>query len=197
VPTAPYDGNSSLTGVSGWTPSTRELKLTGGTTTLTGNVYMLCHLELSNQAQLVIPPRPTSPVKIYMDKPENCPGSSLTQVDIGNQTKIVNLNSDPTSLVIFGPSGTAYRTSFVIDNGFSDEVPMVIYAPFSNVKLKNTAIIRGGVVANNVDLTTSAQVKFDPLAGLLTLDTVVPLYKRQSWVECKPLKTSTAADSGC
>lgn len=204
-PALPTDGNTQLTteGVSGWNSSTRELRINSGTVTLTGDVYSFCYLGISNTGQLVIPTRPTaSPVRIYLDRPENCPSldkshSPVKQVDLGNQAKITNLNTDPTSLIIFGVGSSAYLTSFSLDNGFADEIPMVIYAPLSLVELKNSVVLRGGIVAKTVSISNTAQVKFDPVVEVLSVDGVILLYRRQSWVECKRDKTSSAPDSGC
>ena len=185
--------------LSTWTPSTRVLKLQNTSIlTLSGNTYSFCYLEINNLAQLVIAPRLPSqdPVRIYIDSPENCPGvANAGKIKLLNQATLLNLNASSKSLQIFVVGSTQTPTSIEFFNNIS-LVNGVVYAPRSTIDLRNSTSIIGAVAAQTVLFSNSAKVTWDPTADL-SLDNLLPLFQRGSWVECTSKQPGSTPDSGC
>jgi hypothetical protein len=185
--------------LSSWNPSTRVLKLLNSSIlTLTGNTYSFCYLELNNLAQLVIAPRlPTQPpVKIYIDSPENCPGvTNAGRMRLLNQATLLNSNASSSSLQIFVAGSPTTPTSIDFFNNIS-LVNGVVYAPRSTLDLRNSTSIIGAVAAQTVLFSNSAKVTWDPTADL-SLDNLLPLFKRGTWTECTSKQPGSTPDTGC
>ena len=185
--------------LSTWNPSTRVLKLQNSSIlTLSGNTYSFCHLEISNLAQLVIAPRlPTDePLRIYIDSPENCPGvANAGKMKLTQQATLLNLNASSKTLQIFALGSTQTATSIDFFNNVS-LVNGMVYAPRSTLDLRNSTSIIGAVAAQTVSFSNSAKVTWDPTADL-SLDNLLPLFKRGSWVECTSKQPGSTPDSGC
>jgi hypothetical protein len=184
---------------SSWSPSTRVLKLLNSSIlTLSGNVYSFCYLEINNLAQLVIAPRlPTQPpVKIYIDSPENCPGvPNAGTIRLFNQATLLNSNASSNTLQIFVAGSPTIPTSIQFFNNIS-LVNGVVYAPRSTLDLRNSTSIIGAVAAQTVLFSNSARVTWDPTADL-SLDNLLPLFKRGTWTECTSKQPGSTPDTGC
>jgi hypothetical protein len=206
---APTSNNNSRIGVedtflpsvpSIWNPATRVLQLKQfSSLTLGGDVYSFCNLELANSSQLVIAPRALSrpPLKIFIDAPENCPGvTNAGTVKLTEQASILNANTDPATvqLIVVGSATTATSVQFL--NSFNSLVNMLIYAPRSTVRMQNSTAIVGAVAGKSVLLENSASVTYHASADA-TIDNLLPLFRRQSWVECTTKPTGADVDSGC
>ena len=186
--------------LSTWNPSTRVLKLLNSSIlTLSGNTYSFCYLEINNLAQLVIAPRlPTQPpVRIYIDSPENCPGVANAGKDPAPES---GDSAEPERFLeaLFRSSSlgsTQTPTSIEFFNNIS-LVNGVVYAPRSTVDLRNSTSIIGAVAAQTVSFSNSAKVTWDPTADL-SLDNLLPLFKRGSWTECTSKQPGSTPDSGC
>jgi hypothetical protein len=185
--------------LSSWTPSTRVLKLLNSSIlTLSGNTYSFCYLEINNLAQLVIAPRlPTQPpVKIYIDSPENCPGvTNAGRIRLLNQATMLNSNASSSTLQIFVAGSPTIPTSIDFFNNIS-LVNGVVYAPRSTLDLRNSTSIIGAVAAQTVLFSNSARVTWDPTADL-SLDNLLPLFKRGIWTECTSKQPGSTPDTGC
>jgi hypothetical protein len=185
--------------LSTWNPSTRVLKLLNSSIlTLSGNTYSFCYLEINNLAQLVIAPRlPTQPpVKIYIDSPENCPGvTNAGRIRLLNQATLLNSNASSSTLQIFVAGSPTIPTSIDFFNNIS-LVNGVVYAPRSTLDLRNSTSIIGAVAAQTVLFSNSAKVTWDPTADL-SLDNLLPLFKRGSWTECASKQPGSTPDTGC
>jgi hypothetical protein len=181
-----------------WDPTTRALRLQNGATlTLTGNVYSFCSLEIDNNSELQISPRST-PLKIYMDAPENCPGvSNAGSAILRNGGAIRNLNSDPATVQFYMMGSSTSETKLDYDNNFQTTVNMLIYAPQSSVSFENYTSITGAVAAKKVSLENNTSVIWHESADDVTIDGLLPLFRRQAWVECTTNVTGTAPDAGC
>jgi Tfp pilus assembly protein PilX len=184
-----------------WNPTTRVLKIgQSGTLTLTGNVYKFCYLEVSNTGQLIVASRDNSrpPLTIYMDTPENCPGvANAGSINFANNTAITNNNTDPTKLQLYVAGSPSVATFVYFNNSFSSGLPLTLYAPQSTVMLQNGTFIIGAVAAKQVSLQNSSHILWDNRVNNITIDSVQPLYRRQSYVECTPTPTGSEPDSGC
>ena len=185
--------------LSTWNPSTRVLKLLNSSTlTLSGDTYSFCYLEINNLAQLVIAPRlPTQPpLRIYIDSPENCPGvANAGKMRLLNQATLLNLNASSKSLQIFALGSPSTATSIDFFNNVS-LVNGMVYAPRSTVDLRNSTSIIGAVAAQTVAFANSAKVVWDPTADL-SLDNLLPLFKRATWTECTSKQPGSTPDTGC
>jgi hypothetical protein len=206
---APTSNNNSRIGVqdtflpsvpSIWNPATRVLQLKQfSTLTLGGDIYSFCNLELANSAQLVIAPRAPGrpPLKIFIDAPENCPGvTGAGTVKLTEQASILNANTDPATVQLFVVGSATTSTSVQFLNSFNSTVNMLIYAPRSTVRMQNATAIVGAVAGKAVVMDNSASVTWHASADA-TIDDLLPLFRRQSWVECTTRPTGSAVDSGC
>ena len=182
-----------------WNPLTRELTVqTDATLTLSGNVYSLCRLRLRNSAKLFIAARTSGSVKIYFDKPENCPGVPTDQVLVENGVGITNLNTLPTTLQLFVTGSATTPTSVVLRNGImnSQSTPMTIYAPNSSVLLDNAANISGAIAGKSVDLTNGVRFTYEP-DTIVSTGPPVLVYQPIEYRECSPLPTGATPETGC
>jgi hypothetical protein len=184
-----------------WNSAARTLSLNNSSTlTLTGNVYSFCKLDINNNAQLIVAPRaPTAPpLKIYIDAPQNCPGvAGAGTVTLRNGSSISNLNTNPTTLELFVVGSSTTATSVNFENNFQEQIPMIIYAPQSTVLLQNHTSIIGAIAAKAVTLQNNTGVIYNGLIDNLTVDGLLPLFRRQTWLECATRQPGSAPDSGC
>jgi type II secretory pathway pseudopilin PulG len=181
----------------GWSPVSRVLTMSHSSTlTLTGGTYVFCRLELSHTAQLIVPDDGT-PVRIYIDSPENC-GGNAASVGLYNNSTILNPSGDPTmvQLYVAGSSNPSITTTVQLHNGH--ELQMVVYAPNSAISFDNQNRLRGAVAARRVSLDNNLEISADSRVNtLLVGDVPLTLYTRVSWVECVPSAPAAAPDSGC
>jgi hypothetical protein len=203
VPPIPaQNDNNTLAGYAGWDPSKRMLTV-NSSLTLTGGVYNICRLVLNNGSDLIIPPRFGVPLKMFIDRPSNCPNLSESErdnpVSINGNSLIRNLNADPALFTLFvvGDSSDAGGTLIDFNNSADDQVAMVLYAPYSKFDMRNATRMRGAVAAWQISIKNHTQVVYDPLVGALTLEEVKPFYRRVSWAECKVIPPNSTPDSGC
>jgi Tfp pilus assembly protein PilX len=185
-----------------WNPSTRVLKLTNNATlTLGGNVYSLCRLDLDNTAQLKIAARaPGTAVRIYVDSPEACGGGSgMGSVSVRNNSSIVNLNSDPTTLQLYVVGSPTKATEVNLSNGVNVETEMImaIYAPYSTVTLDNNVSLTGAIAARLLVMQNNASLTYSDRIADITTGSPVRLYRNEEYVECANDQTGTAPASGC
>lgn len=184
-----------------WSPYSRVLELQNSASlTLTGDVYSFCRLEIDNNSQLIIAPRASGrpPLKIYIDDPANCgSGPGMGSVRLRNGGTITNLNSDPTTVQLYALGTSTSTTSIDFDNNFETQVNVLIYAPQSTVSFTNHTHIVGAVAAKNVLMQSNTAVIWDQRADDVTVNNLLPLYQRQSYVECTTTTSGSAPDSGC
>jgi len=194
----PCSSCSSIT----WSPSSRVLRLANNATlTLGGNVYSFCRLDLSNTAQLKIATRlPGTAVRIYIDSPENCGGGSgIGSVSVANNSSIVNLNTDPTTLQLYVVGSPTVATSVDFSNGVTlpTDLLMAIYAPFSTVTLRNNVGLTGAIAARSLVMQNNATLTYSNRIGDITTGSPIRLYRPEEYVECSNDQPAAAYDSGC
>jgi hypothetical protein len=181
-----------------WNATSRELTVQDDAElTLSGNVYSFCRLNLKNNSRLFIAPRPpNSPIKLYFNSPSMC-GGQTEPVMVENGWGITNNNADPTMLQFFvrGSASTATLVNIKNNTVNSAATPMMFYAPNSDVRLENNAMIMGGLVGKTVEIKNNVQFNYDPAAVAPTGSDAL-IYQPTQHRECAPQPTG-APDSAC
>jgi Tfp pilus assembly protein PilX len=182
-----------------WNPATRSLKLKNNSTlTLGGNIYSFCHLEVTNNAQLIIAARdPGTAVRIYIDAPENCGSTGAGSVALTNAGSIVNLNADPTTLQLYIVGSDSIATSVTMQSKPQAAFNMVVYAPRSAVSIGNYTNIVGAIAGKSSSIDNNSSVTWNDKVGQLRTGSLLSIFKRQRWVECTTKPPSASPDSGC
>jgi Tfp pilus assembly protein PilX len=185
-----------------WNSSTRVLSLQNNATlTLGGSVYSFCRLDLDQTAQLKIAARPPgTAVRIYMDAPENCGGGSgKGSVSVRNNSSIVNMNTDPSTLQLYLVGSATIPTSVDFANGvdLESDLIMAIYAPNSTVTLRNNTRLVGAIAARLLVLQNNAELVYHERIADITSGSLVRLYRSAEYRECANDQVTTAVDSGC
>jgi Tfp pilus assembly protein PilX len=184
-----------------WNASTRVLTLnTGAVLTLSGNKYFFCRLELKGGSDLQIASR-TTPLEVYIDKPENCSGvSGAGNVVFASSSDFVNLSNNPAVFVlkVAGSSTTATNIDLSSnDSTGSSQVIMAVYAPNSNITYANNLNFTGAIVAKSIDLKNNATITYDSRVTGLTSGSPVRFYKGYDYKECTGAPTGATPDTGC
>ena len=179
-----------------WNPSTRVLRLRNDATlTLSGNVYSFCELELHNSSQLVVATR-DSPLKVYIDTPETC-GTGMGSARFRNNSGLVNMNSDPTTLQFRVAGSTTAATSVSFENSFDSTMIMAVYAPNSNVSMQNNLSLVGALAGKHVHLQNNTRLTYHERIGDIATGSSIRVYNAEDYVECTVTPTGAAHDDGC
>ncbi|MGH2978064.1 MAG: DUF7305 domain-containing protein, partial [Solirubrobacterales bacterium] len=181
-----------------WDPSTRVLKLRNDATlTLSGNVYSFCQLELHNSAQLIVAARdPNFPLKVFIDTPESC-GTGLGSAVFRNNSGIVNLNADPTTLQLRVAGSATAASSVSFENSFDSTMIMAVYAPNSTVTMQNNLSLVGALAGKHVHLQNNTQLTYHERIADIATGSSIRVYQAEDYVECTVAATGAAPDSGC
>jgi hypothetical protein len=180
-----------------WDPVTKRLDLNANSTlTLGGNVYNFCELRLDSNSQLRIAAGAT--VKIYILPPEECLGGS-GGIELNSNAKIVNLSPNiPSNLQIY-VVGSATQTTLVdFDSNFSGDptLPMLLFAPNSDVILDSNVHVVGAIAARSVELDSNAHVYYDGSAA--DVEVIDTFLKGFDYRECRATSASvTNPAEGC
>lgn len=170
-----------------WNPTTRTIEpAQNSSLTLTGGDYLICRLVLGNNSHLIMGEHAT--VRIFFDTPENCGiKSGEAQIKVENNADITSSGYngegkyEVPGLYVIGSPTIPTTVEFKNNTGSTNE--FVLYAPYSNIYLRNHATYKGAIAGNNIYLDNHATVEqdegFEPpnLGGWI-------LYSRQSYVEC-------------
>jgi hypothetical protein len=192
-PPGPDDPRS---GSVSWDPGTRDLFLKNASITLQGGDYVICDLSLEANGKLVIPDDGT-PVRIYIDAPESCGGAGTGNFSLRtSSSEIDNVSGDPSMLQIYAVGSNTIPTTVELNN--KHDTAMTIYAPNSAVTYDNQSEFLGAVAARQVSMRNNSGITYDARAGSIVSGTTpLPVYQRQSWVECARTRGSGAPDAGC
>jgi type II secretory pathway pseudopilin PulG len=183
-----------------WNPTARSLKLKNNSTlTLGGNLYSFCHLEITNNAQLIIAARdPGTAVRIYIDAPENCGSTAgAGSVSLTNAGSIVNLNADPTTLQLYVVGSDSASTSVSLQSNPQAAFNLVIYAPRSTVSVNNQTRIVGAIAGKRASVDNNSSITWNDKVAQLRTGSLLSIFKRQRWIECTTKPPSATPDSGC
>lgn len=182
-----------------WSPTTRVLNLRNNATlTLGGSIYSFCRLDLDNSSQLKI--AAGSVVRIYIDSPENCGGGNgMGSVSVRNDSAIVNMNTDPTTLQLYVVGSQTIATSVDLSNGVSLQTDMImaVYAPYSTVSLSNNVRLTGAVAARSLVLRNNATLNYSDRIADITSGSPLRLYRSAEYKECANDQVGSVVDSGC
>jgi hypothetical protein len=181
-----------------WNPTTRSLVLNNNATlTLSGGVYNFCNFEMNNSSQLIVAARdPNTPLKIFIDSPENC-GAGSGSVRLRNNTGIVNLNSDPTTLQLHVAGSPTAATSVSFENSFSRSMIMAVYAPSSTISMTNNLHLVGALAGKSLQLQNNTSLTYHERIGDVSTGSSMRVYNDEAYVECTVEPTGSAQDSGC
>jgi len=193
----PQDTCSSCSKVS-WSSSTRVLTIdTNGVLNLSGNTYLLCRLEVKSGGTIQIPSR-TTPLKIYIDTPESCGGTSGMGSVVWDGP-LVNLYSPADALMIQVAGSTTKSTLVDLPTNDATSV-MGIYAPNSTVNMKNGVTFTGAIVAKSLTLMNNATFTWHSSINNLVSGSIIRFYQAAtgSYKECTSLPASASTPSdGC
>jgi type II secretory pathway pseudopilin PulG len=181
-----------------WDPASRVLKLRNNSTlTLSGNLYNFCQLELHNSAQLIVAPRaPDSPLKIYIDTPESC-GTGLGSAVFRNNSGMVNLNTDPTTLQLRVAGSPTAASGVSFENSFDSTMIMAVYAPNSTITMQNNLSLIGALAGKQVHMQNNTQLTYHERIADIATGSSIRVYQSEAYVECTVTPTGSAVDAGC
>ena len=193
---SPQDTCSNCNRVN-WNDSSRVLTIeNNGVLTLSGDTYLFCRLDVQSNGTIQIPSRST-PLKIYIDAPQNCPNTS-GMGSVAWNGELVNLYSPPHALLLMvGGSATKNTTVDLPANDATS--PIGVYAPNSTVNAKNHVNFTGAVVAKSITAMNNATFSWDPSIDGIVSGSDIRFYQvaTGSYKECTGVATGTAPDSGC
>ncbi len=148
-----------------WDAATRTISTSNNKTlTLTGGDYWACKLELSNNSHLII--GDGAIVRVFFDTPENCGLSNgAKQIDISNNANITSTGYQPTAgqynlpgFYLMGSTSISTQVEWSNNSGTNE---FVLYAPNTEIHLKNNATYIGIIAGKTVHLDENAIVKQD------------------------------------
>ena len=171
--------------------------------TLSGNVYLICRLEVRSGATLQIGAR-TTPLWLYLDSMDNkrCGNKGSTAIING---KIVNLNSSAATFIMQAAGKPSHprhihgKINIGKDAITASAAPMAIYGPRAKVEFKDNANYKGTIVVGEVKAGHDVNITYD--TGLANVPASGPrMYNgsRGSYKECTDVATvATTPTSGC
>jgi hypothetical protein len=180
-------------------PASRTIYASNNTTlTLGGGDYWICRLYIKNNSHLVM--KEGAKVRIFFDTPENCGiKAGEKQIDINNNADVTATGYQPEigkfdvpGFYVMG-SPTIPTTIEFSNNSGNNE--FILYAPNSDIIVKNNATYTGVIAGKTVHLDNNAIVRQDagfepPQIGGATI------FERQSYVECTGA-TAAPPNAGC
>ncbi len=185
-----------------WEPAKRRLDVQGDShITLGGNVYFFCYFRVTNGARVIIAPRnPGTPVRIYIDTPQNCANSNPRgRFEVINNGKIENPYGAPAlQFYVAGDSANpgASAQEIALANSGTINMPMLVYAPNSNVRVSGVVQVTGAVAARQVFVEGSAKILSHPDSGTVTVGGgVTSMLQPGVYRECA-VTGATAANPG-
>jgi hypothetical protein len=197
-----FFATDTMTGTATWDAANRILRINNNSSvTLTGDTYSFCYLEVENNAQLIIAPRAPArpPLRIFIDKPENCAGAGPDKgnIRVENNAAIVNQTDDVAMLQLYVEGSTSTATNVLFrNNSGGPDTKLVVYAPNSTVTVENNGNFRGAIAAKRVTVANNGSLVWDARAAAVTMSTD-SVYQRRSWTECTVTPQGGAPDSGC
>ena len=143
-----------------WNPATRVLKLRNNATlTLSGNMYSFCRDRAAQQrAADRGAARPNTPLKIYIDTPESCGGGTWARCVFRNNSGIVNLNTDPTTLQLHVAGSSDGGDQRLVREQLRLDDVMAVYAPNSTIRMENNLSLIGALAGKQVHMQNNTQL---------------------------------------
>jgi hypothetical protein len=170
-----------------WNAATRTISTSNNTSlTLSGGDYFVCKLLVNNNSHLIM--ASGAKVRIFFDTPENCGiKAGGKQIDISNNADITSTGYQPEQgkfdmpgFYVMGSPTIPTTIEFSNNSGTNE---FVLYAPNTDITIRNNATYKGVIAGKTVHLDNNAIVDQDagfepPQIGGATI------YERQSYVEC-------------
>jgi hypothetical protein len=198
----PKDTCSKCNSIS-WNSSTRVLEMgSNATLTLGGSIYNLCRLQIGTNGTLNIASRPaTTPMRIYIDTPENCGGGTgMGSILMENNSRVYYLGTGVKVIELYVAGSTEIDTSVTVRNnagsGDSDSV-LFVYGPNSTISAYNNAVIHGSLVGKQLAVNNNAEVTYSAAVASLTPISTSEGYTSHSFRECTSTPTGSTPDTGC
>ncbi len=194
-----------------WDPVKRTLSLTGQKTalTLSGAVYSLCRLTLSQNSTLYI--APGTQTQIFFDSPEACglapwdPTNSTTQKNTAqlwaeSNTRITSSNPAALNLGLYFVGSNTIPTGILMSSNTDSNAAcvqnFVIYAPLTYVELNSNSTYCGAIAAKSIHLDQNAIFNTDSPSQQIILPNTPPHYALQKFVDCTAAPASPPS-AGC
>ncbi|HET9162474.1 MAG TPA: hypothetical protein VFN89_03380 [Solirubrobacterales bacterium] len=183
-----------------WNPTTRTIAIgSSSALTLTGGDYFICKLELTSSSELIVGAE-VEKLRIFFDTPEDCGLSSpAEQIRVDSGSVIKDSGYQPTEdkfampgLYVMGSPTITTTLSFQTKNLVNE---FLLYAPNSDITLKNHGTYKGVIVGNSVTMDNHPVVEQDEGYKPENIGGAT-LYTRQSYVECTGLAAGTP-DENC
>jgi hypothetical protein len=194
----PYVGKAR-TATKPWDAAHRFITVENGASlTMGGKDYFVCGLFLNGELFM----QSTSRVRIFFDKPENCPGldSKRTQIEI-TATATVKSTAFGTSAGTFDVPGfyvmgsPTLSTTVKISGSAGSQNELMLYAPYSNLVIGGNATWIGMFAGKSVEINGNPTLKSDSRIPLPDLSEP-GLLQRTRYVECTGV-TATPPDASC
>lgn len=164
-----------------------DLSLSGDDVVLTGNTFLLCSLAMSGSGNPTVTFQPTSstqPVRVFIKDQSQCTPPRPTNVlEIGQKPLVRVLSAAYPVVQVFIASG-ATRTRVSIENN-NPTLPLMLYAPGSDVSVANNGAINGGIAAGTLAISNSTDVTTPSTGVELELGTQRKI-TIGDFVECAP-----------
>jgi hypothetical protein len=198
----PY--NKSRSATEPWNPATRTISTAeNAVLTMGGGDYWICRLQLNNNSQLIM--ADGALIRVFFDTPENCNlPSGSEQIHVDNGATITATGYNPSigrfDVPGFYLLGSTTRSTIAYWKNNSTTNQMVLYAPNTDIDIRNNAHIYGAVVGKSVYLKNNVVVTQD--AGFVPPQIGgAPLYQPDRYTQCAGSSTvgtfPSPPDSGC
>lgn len=157
--------SKSFTSTVPWNASTRTISTSNNSTlTLAGGDYFICKLTLGNNSHLIMADGST--IRVFFDTPENCGlGAGAKQIDISNNSGVTATGYQPTlgqydmpGFYLMGSTSISTKVEMSPNSGTNE---FILYAPNTEVLIKNNATYIGIIAGKTVQLKNNAIVKQD------------------------------------
>jgi hypothetical protein len=193
-----YQGKAR-TSTKPWDASHRFINVPNGASlTLGGKDYFVCGLFVDGELIMA----GEAKVRIFFDKPENCPGldSSNTQINISASATIKSTPYESSSGTFDVPGfyvmgSPTVTTTIILTGAAGGKNEVMIYAPYSNLIIGGNATWIGMFAGKTVKMNGNPKIKADSRIPLPEIS-FTGLLERTRYVECMEA-TASPPDANC
>ena len=101
-----------------------------------------------------------------------------------NNSGIVNMNSDPTTLQLHVAGSPTAATSVSFENSFDATMIMAVYAPNSTVTMQNNLSLIGALAGKHVHMQNNTQLTYHERIADIATGSSIRVYNAEDYVEC-------------
>jgi hypothetical protein len=163
--------------------------------------YLICELVMDQNSTLFVAQGST--VRIFFDRPENCPGlpADGTQLRMSSNTRVSPTSgvSEDLQFIMLGSALTPPDPCRIEMNSNADTtMPLVLYAPLCALHMDSNSVYIGAIAAASVDLDSNARIQSDASVNDFSLPVRLH-YRQDRYVECSqaPLTPESAPNAYC